>query len=30
LEVLAVEGWLTSAGMNPGQPAPGKAARGLP
>lgn len=30
VEVLAVEGWLTSAGMNPGQPAPGKAARGLP
>jgi transcriptional regulator with XRE-family HTH domain len=30
LEVLAVEGWLTSAGMNPGEPAPGKAARGLP
>jgi transcriptional regulator with XRE-family HTH domain len=30
LEVLALEGWLTSAGMNPGQPQPGKAARGLP
>jgi transcriptional regulator with XRE-family HTH domain len=30
LEVLAVEGWLTAAGMNPGQPAPGKGARGLP
>lgn len=30
VEVLAVEGWLTSAGMNPGKPAPGKAARGLP
>jgi hypothetical protein len=30
LEVLAVEGWLTSAGMNPGQPVPGKTVRGLP
>jgi transcriptional regulator with XRE-family HTH domain len=30
VELFAVNGWLTSAGMNPGQPAPGKGARGLP
>jgi transcriptional regulator with XRE-family HTH domain len=29
VEMLAVEGWLTSAGMNPGRPAPGTTAHGL-